>query len=376
MKILLAGDWQTPVYEEPARAALARLGHTVEPFAWHSYLHIPRRGARPGTPETPKIPETPAASTPSRLWGRIQNRLLRGPAVERLNRDLQAAVERLRPDLLFIYRGTHILPRTLRRIRAAHPGILLAGYNNDDPFASGHFPGLWRHFLRGLPEYDVMFAYRHHNLDDFRRHGVRRVELLRSWFVPELHRPLPSGEVTRYDCDVVFVGHYEADGRLELLEAVVRAGYHLRLFGHARQWNPVLARSRTLRHLIPVDLVWDDDYVRALNGARIALCFLSRINRDTYTRRCFEIPACGTLMLSEYTEDLAALFAPDREAAFFRSREELLAQLHRYLGDDRLRGQVAKAGHQRVVRDGHDVTSRMRNMLATITAVAPRAGFA
>ena len=46
--------------------------------------------------------------------------------------------------------------------------------------------------------------------------------------------------------------------------------------------------------------------------------FFSRLNRDTYTRRCFEIPAAGTLMLCDYSDHAATLFAPGREADFFR----------------------------------------------------------
>jgi hypothetical protein len=271
----------------------------------------------------------------------------------------------VRPDFVFIYRGTHVTPQTVRNIKSLLPGAVVAGYNNDDPFGPGQPRLLWRHFLNCLPLYDLTFAYRRHNVAEFEARGARRVRLLRSWFMPERNHPvtLLDADRARFASDVVFVGHYEADGRLEYLEDVVRQGYRLRLFGPGYDWDPVIARSRWLKDQVPVQLVWGEDYNKALGGAKVALCFFSRLNRDTYTRRCFEIPATGTMMLSEYSDDAASLYAPGREADFFRDKEELAAKLERYVKDEALRARVAAGGLQRVWADGHDVISRMRQLL-------------
>jgi spore maturation protein CgeB len=216
-----------------------------------------------------------------------------------------------------------------------------------------------------VPIYDAVLAYREHNLTEFQAAGARRVRMLRSWYMPRRNHPvqLDTADQKKYGCDVVFIGHHEPDQRTALLEAVARAGVDLKLFGHAPDWNPVLAHSPALRHLSPVHLVWGDDYNKALCGAKIALCFLSKLNRDTYTRRCFEIPASGTMLLSEYSDDLASMYTPGVEADYFRDAESLVAQLHRYLADDALRQSVAAAGARRVREDGHDVVSRMRDLL-------------
>ncbi len=326
------------------------LGHDVRGFLWHEYF------------------KPPASMLARRLlWPfyRAQDKFVRGPAVSRLNRDLARLAAEFRPDLLFVYRGTHVKAATLRKIRSLVPRIAIAGYNNDDPFGPGQPRYRWRHFLGCLPEYDVTLAYRHHNLDEFSRHGARRVRLLRSWFIPERNHPvnLTEQDAAQFATDVVFAGHYEDDGRVELLEAVVQQGWRLRLFGPPDYWNPVLEHSTALRHLRPVRQVWGEEYNKALCGAKVALCFFSRLNRDTYTRRCFEIPATGTMMLSEYSDDLASLFAEGREADYFRSKEELLAKLALYIGDDARRDSVAAAGMARVRADGHDITSRLRELL-------------
>ncbi len=350
MKILIAGDWHSELHEEAVFNAFKVLGHEVLKFAWHDYF-------------------TPSNRSIDTFNKKIQNRFITGPIIQRLNRDLIKAVVDFFPDMVFVYRGTHITAGTLKKIKQQLPLTTLVGYNNDDPFAKGHPYSLWRHFFKAVPEYDLMLAYRHHNLDDFLRIGAKRVELLRSWYFPERNHPvsLSAEDKIKYECDVVFIGHYEADNRKQYLEELVREGFKLRLFGPGYDWDPVLKNSSNLYSFIPIHLVWGDEYNKALCGAKVALCFLSKLNRDTYTRRCFEIPATGTLMLSEYTDDLASLYKEGEEADYFRTKDELIEKVRLYLRDDKLRLAVADKGYRRVIADGHDVVSRMKQVLAWVT---------
>lgn len=349
MNIVLAGDWHSNVHERPLADALRRLGHEVTPFAWHGYVS----GGAP-------------------LVRKLQNKYLAGPLLRRINADLVALVRDRRPDLLFVYRGTHITAASLRDIRKVSPGTLIVGYNNDDPFAAGQSKWPWRHFLAAIPEYDRVFAYRRHNIAELRAAGARATGLLLPWFVPALHHPrsLDAEDRARFGSEVTFIGHFENDGRLQCLEALAQAGIDVRIFGprdgyRGHDWETPLRDSAALRHLNPY-CVWDEDYAKALCGARIALCFLSKRNRDVYTRRCFEIPATGTLLMSEYSDELNALFAEGVHADYFRSPVEIVTKARRYLADDGLRRRVAAAGLARVHADGHDVDSRARTMIDTV----------
>ncbi len=352
MRIMVVGNWQFEMYGECVYESFKKMGHEVYPFKWNIYFQ-PRHFLK-GFPYKVEA-----------FFLKLQNHLIAGPAVQNLNRELIQLAKSWKPDLIFIYLGTHISPHSLKKIKDDHPEVILVGYCNDNPFAAGHKKGHWRLFLPGVPFYDLMLAYRQQNLEDFHKAGARRVQLLRSWFVPELHHPLelPEEDQERFQSDVVFVGHYEPRGRIEWLEEIVKSGFKLRLFGYGRYWDKPLLRSSWLRHLAPVKVALGEDYNKALCGAKVALCLLSKLNQDTYTRRCFEIPATNTMMLSEYTDDLATLYTEGVEAEFFRSKEELIAKLHRYLPDEALRRRVAEAGYRRVMADGHDVISRMQQVV-------------
>lgn len=352
MRILVAGDWYSEVHEEGVYQAYKEIGHEVFRFTWHQYFQS----------------DTVSSSFGSKIksfWRKFQDKFIAGPIVRKINRDFFKTVNECNPDVISLYRGTHITKATLRSIKKSHPSICLVCHNEDDPFTEGHPYWLWRHFLATIPEYDLVLAHRVRNIQQYKEAGARDVKFLRSWYAPERTYPitLSPDDKLQFGCDVVFVGHYEDDGRIEYLEEIVKNGFKLRLFGPGKYWDPVLRRSSHLRDLAPAQLVWGDNYNKALCGAKVALCFLSKLNRDTYTRRCFEIPATGTLLLSEHTEDLTTLFRAGIEADFFASKEELIQKLRRYVDNESLRISVAQAGYQRVVDDGHDVVSRMQQVI-------------
>jgi spore maturation protein CgeB len=352
MRILIVGDWYSDVHEEGVYQAYQKLGHEVFRFTWHQYFQ-------------PAPVSLPIIAKFKSFWRKFQDKFIVGPILCRINFDLIKKVDECRPDLISVYRGTHITKGMLRKIKKRFPEICLVSHNEDDPFAEGHPYWLWRHFLAAIPEYDLVLAHRLRNVQQYEDVGAKNVKFLRSWYAPERTHAvtLTDVEKLKFECDVVFAGHYEDDGRIAYLEEIVRQGLKLRLFGPGKYWDPVLRESDILQHLLPIQMVWGEDYNKALCGAKVALCFFSKLNHDTYTRRCFEIPATKTVLLSEYSDELATLYQTGVEADFFKTKEELMQKLHRYFDNAPLRLSVAQAGYHRVVADGHDVVSRMKQVL-------------
>lgn len=340
MKILIAGDWHSNIHEHAVADAFSHLGHECVAFPWFHHFGF--------------------ESKAKNFVKKIQNRLITGPLIKKINHEFVSVACSTEPDVIFIYRGTHITYDALNFLKKRFPKSVIVGYNNDDPFSQAQRSLLWRHFVNCIPLYDLVLAYRHHNMDEYFQAGAKRVELLRSWFIPELNYPcqLSPREFDLYGSELAFAGHYEPDGRDRIIERLVKEGFNLKLYGP--EWTTVVARSQILKKLAPVVPVRGEEYNKALCGAKIALCFLSKLNRDTYTRRCFEIPASGTFMLSEYSDDISRMFREGLEVEFFRSEDELVTKATRYLNDDAARLAIAEAGLRRVNADGHDIVSRMK----------------
>lgn len=332
MKVLVCGDFAFEFYEPDFCAGLRAAGAAV--------VELPvLRFFGPGS-----------------LLRRAQTKLVLGPGVALANAALVAACAREKPDLVLLWRTPWADPLALWLARAAGAGKI-ALYTNDDPFGPDRDLRIWRALRRCIPHADLCLAYRPVNLDEYRAAGAQRVGLLRAAYNPRRHRPvaLSPEERARLACDVIFVGHYEPDGREQALLALRAAGLRVRLHGTGWERAPALGA---------VSPAFGEDYVRALAGAKIGLCFLSQRNRDQVTRRCFEIPATGTLLLAPRTAELQQLFREDEEAAFFGSTDELVRAAERYCVDGGLRARIAAAGRAAV--RGHDVQSRARELLAQV----------
>src|SRR5207244_1070683 len=109
-----------------------------------------------------------------------------------------------------------------------------------------------------------------------------------------------------------------------------------------------------------------DDYARALTGSKIGLGFLRRVCPDQHTTRTFEIPACGSLLLADRTEEHQEFFEEGKEAEFFASTEELLEKVTFYRTNESAREQTAKAGYERCIRGGYAYVDRLRTALQAI----------
>ena len=357
-RVLFAGNFEYE-FREPAMAkALRSLGWEVEQFSWWDYI-------------------------PGSVWGKIQDKYLFGPAIRRINEALIEQCKSLIPDVVFIYKGIYVWPQTIAQIK--HCARLVVSWNPDNPFGNYdtyakrytitgnallrkvavydkvfHFRRLWINFVRSIPLYDICFVYRRQNITKYQNVGAKQVYLLRSFYVPELHRPaqLTEGDRRRLGSDTVFIGHFEPDHRMECIEAMLEAGVHVRLFGTG--WNRYLSGDLRKAFGPTIRPLYGDDYVKALCASKIALCFMSKLNRNTYTRRIFEIPACGTLLLSERTDEMKELFEEDKEAVYFSDKEELVQKVQLLLEEPEKRNAIAIAGHRRCISSGYDVVSRMR----------------
>lgn len=344
MKVLIAGAGQHEIYEKACADSLKRLGHEVSTVTW---------GARIGG-----LSERIAEGVPHR-----------GLVANLFNRDLRLAAVETGPDLILLWRPTLVFPQTIRWLKRNTKSKVVS-YNNDDPFNCPppgirglRFRLLWRYYLAGIRETDLVFVYRAANQVEAREMGARRTEVLMPYYVPDIHHPvaLSPREEALFRSEVTFIGHFEPDSRGPQLLALADAGLSVRVYA-GPTWDPWLRANAATARLDVRPPVVGSAYAKAIAGSSVCLAFLSKQNRDTYTRRSFEIPACGGLMLSEMTPDLLSLYTEGIEALFFANTDELLEKAL-YAARDSASHGIADAGRRRAAGSGYDIDSRMTEMV-------------
>lgn len=341
MRIVVVGDFRVAFHEEALARALEALGCEVERFKIAPYF----------------------TASKWKFAARLQNRYSLGPIVNRVNRDLLKVVAAREPNAVFIYRGRCVARSTVERIKVQCASVI--GYNNDDPFSPYYPDFVWRKYLSAVPMYSHIFAYRSANIGEYRAIGAQSVSLLRAFYMKERSYPVDAGELinSKYSTDFCFIGHYEPDGRHLTMEKIARCGLKFRLFGPEWERAP---NFEVLQSLVgPIRSV-TDDYNAAINSAKLALVLFSKLNRDTYTRRCFEIPATGRTMLCQHSFEMESLFAPDREAVYFRNDEDLIEKAAALIRNNEARNAIGAAGRKRLLDDGHEAMDRAEQILKTI----------
>jgi spore maturation protein CgeB len=349
LRILLSETWSSHIYAEPFYDRFKELGVDVHGFKEGAFFRV----------DNVRWP----VRAPVALLRRAEARYRLGPSFRAMNIALAREAKALRVDAVFVFRGDSILPDTIADLKAM--GVHVLGWNNDDPFSHRAPRHRWRHFLRSIPLYDRLWAYREANATEYRARGCRRSGLLRSFYLRDLNYPIDDVRSSPYRAQVSFIGHWEDDGRDTFVEALLnQPNLDFRLWGTL--WERSRLRRRLQRNFGTIQPVYREDYNLAINSAQIALAFLSKLNNDTYTRRCFEIPVTGTMMLSEYTPDLATLFKEGEEAEFFRDTEELVDKVRYYVRDEHSRLTIGAAGRRRVLREGHEALDRAKLVLETM----------
>jgi hypothetical protein len=266
-----------------------------------------------------------------------------------------------RYDMAFLNQPKIVGPRCYGLLRARADRI--ANYINDDPFNHQSVP-FWRLLLRTLPLNDVVAVPRDVNVQEAKKLGARKVVRIRFPADETLHCPLTLSEAERraWASEVVFIGTWFPE-RGPFIRTLIEAGVPMSIYGNrwktSPEWPAIAPYFRS-------EAVYGEDYVKVIQCSKIAIGLLSKANRDQHTTRSNEIPAIGTLLCAERTEEHLAMYREGEEAVFFDDAEECAQQCRELLEDDDRRRRIAEAGHRRFLADG----STNKTMLKTILSAA------
>jgi spore maturation protein CgeB len=337
--------------------ALARLGHTVQGLntiePWKKASWLKRQ---------------------------LQRRFSRGSVIDEINLSVLDAARAFRPDLIWGEKQEFLRVDTLAALRQL--GAQLVHFTPDPYFSLA-----WKRtplMDKAIGCFDVLVYCKSYERKPYAALGKPLIYMPLG-YCDETHRPLPTDD-PRWQCAVGFLGGWEPR-REHLLHVVAALGTDLKIRGG--YWEFLRDGKWTLRrHIILKQLagnadfrihrdellgrawqggeVYADDYARALTGAKIGLGLLRKVWPDQHTTRTFEIPACGSMLLADRTDEHRELFEEGKEAEFFSSAEELINKVRFYCGDESATRRIAQSGFERCVKSKYAYVHRLETVLAEL----------
>jgi hypothetical protein len=207
--------------------------------------------------------------------------------------------------------------------------------------------------------YDLAISSFPPTLDWFRARGVR-AEYFRLGFEPAV---LPQLDGIGRPVSVSFVGSlFEIHrARIEWLEYVCRAlkdvdlGVWTNDIANLREDSPIRQKYR--------GPAWGKAMYRVLRDSRITLNHHGSIAPFANNMRLYEATGVGTLLVTDWKENLGELFEPGREVVAYRDPEDCVRQVRYYLEHEPERKAIAGAGQHRTLLD-HSYLKRMRELVA------------
>lgn len=330
--VLIVGNWNYEIYEFSIYKSLFKLGYHPIKYSNNFFFN--------------------------NILGRLELKFsFNGILTLLFNYHLIKFIKKKNIDLVLMWRPIKVLPKTILILKKKY-NCKIISYNNDDfdiknndknyiPF---FYKNYWNIYKKSILHYDYNFVSRKKNLSYLKKYHLRG-ELINFWYDKDIHKKvsLDTEDLKKYSCDLVFIGHYENDGRIEFINEIIKNGFNLKIWGTNWEKSP-LNRNADFRNIRPVKGI---EYSKALTGAKICLCFLSKLNNDEITRRCFEIPATGKLLLAERTNSLMKTFKDKHEAFFFSSPKELVEIVNYLLNNDKIIEKVSLNGYYKIKSENY-----------------------
>ncbi len=280
-----------------------------------------------------------------------------GPLIKKINQfiisEIVQNIESLGYDLIWVDKGVFLKKETVQELqtrtkRLVHFTPDMAFYENKS-----------KHFLKSLATYDFLITTKKAEVSRYLKFiPSNRLIQTTQGFSKKNH--VPSVLFEQKENVIAFIGLAEKS-RLRIAEYIIEneiplkvAGMGWEKFAKRFENNPFFEyHGKTL---------YGGDYSHFISTAHFSLGMLSKKFPELHTTRTFEIPACGTALLTECNEETSAFFKED-EVVFYNSPEEMVKKIQFFLNNKKELQALTKKGYERVHKDGYDYESILRKIL-------------
>lgn len=275
----------------------------------------------------------------------------------KFNSDLLSLVEKEKPDLVFVFMYTDELEyEVLKKIKTLTTSVAW--------FADDYWR-FWNYSKHWPPYFSWVVTTYSKAVSWYKKSGHQNV--IQSQWACDSHTYHPTP--TSKDIDISFVGQYKS-ARGRVVEALEKAGLSVSCFGFGwpkgkvsqEEMISIFSRSRINLNLSARPGLFSPRVIARLflkkSANHLRPDFHLLDNLQAYLHfpiphthaRPFELAGCRAFVISGYSEDIGASYAPDKEMVFYKTVDELIEKINYYLPKEVEREKIAEAAYQKTVQ--------------------------
>ncbi|WP_179348062.1 glycosyltransferase family protein [Winogradskyella pacifica] len=293
----------------------------------------------------------------NRLFRTIGFRYKFGPLIYKINNYILKNLKSNSYDLIWVDKGVFITKSTIEILRKQTDKLV--HYTPDMAF----YENKSAYFNSSMNLYDYLVTTKLAEIDTYLRHVSKEKLLVTTQgYSKNIHKPTHA--FNQKDDSVVFIGLAEPH-RLEIAELLLKNGINLKLVG--KNWEGFLAKnskSKNLKYL--GEAVYDKAYSELISSSRFSLGLLSKRFNEYHTTRTFEIPACGTALLTEKNIETQKIYSDD-EVIFYDDNIDLVKKIVYYNKNSEKLEELIIKGYERVKMGGYDYNSILKKIIEKVT---------
>jgi spore maturation protein CgeB len=284
-------------------------------------------------------------------------RYFTGPIVKNINKDIRELIknENCRFDLIWVDKGTFLYPSTIQLLKSK--SSILLHYTPDTAF----FENNSRLFREGINWYDFLVTTKSFELNHYMSNVSEDKVILISQGYQDNFK-LNSLDFESKEKAISFIGLCEPY-REGVISILLDNGFQVNLGGVG--WDRFVKKQKTKRLNYLGKEIFGESYTHAISSSMLSLGLLSKKFPELHTTRTFEIPACGTCLITERNEEIDQFFNDD-ECIKFNNIDELVSKIGYYLTNTNELSVITINGFNRVKSARRDYKSQVKRILNQI----------
>jgi spore maturation protein CgeB len=287
------------------------------------------------------------------LFKRLAWRIYFGPVISKINNYVVNSLLSKGKfySVIWIDKSVFLTPSTIKILRENCK--FLIHYTPDTAFISNNS----RHFRNSVKYFDFVITTKTFEMDIYKKYcDSSKVICISQGYYKNIHFsyfPFESKEFS-----ITFIGLFE-EYRASIIASLLNHGFSVYLGGVG--WDSFCLKNRSNRLVFLGREVNGASYAKAISKSHFALGLLSKNFPELHTTRTFEIPACGTCLITERNLEIDSFFL-DTECIKFSSVNEILESLMYFKTNLHELKKLTEAGFNRIVRDERDYFSQISSL--------------